>query len=320
MLDLRPAPQADPVVIRRRLPADATISTWTARDGWPLRRFDWPARSPRGRLLFLAGRSDVFEKYVEAISHLHAQGWSVTSFDWRGQGGSGRLSANPRVGHCADFAPLVDDLADFWRDWSVPGEGPRAVVAHSMGAYMLMRALVDGRVDPAAAVLVAPMLGVRGPLGSRWSGRVARFMAGRGDPARAAWNPSEHPRAVARRRRLLTHDTSRFQDERWWYDDQPDLRLGPPSWGWIAEAFAATARLREDPALEAVTTPVQMLVATHDRLVDARAALAVAARLPDCTVERFGAECAHEILREADGVRDRAHAAIDGFLNAHVPG
>ena len=99
---------------------------------------------------------------------------------------------------------------------------------------------------------------------------------------------------------------------------QPALRLGPPSWAWLAEAFAGTRRLRADPRLARVDTPVLMLVAEHDGLVDPRAALAVAARLPRCTIVRFGAEAAHELLREADPVRDRALAAIDAFLDEHA--
>ena len=58
-----------------------------------------------------------------------------------------------------------------------------------------------------------------------------------------------------------------------------------------------------------------MLVAEADALVDPRAAVALALRLPDATLVRFGRESAHEILRERDPVRDRALAAIDSFLD-----
>jgi lysophospholipase len=37
-------------------------------------------------------------------------------------------------------------------------------------------------------------------------------------------------------------------------------------------------------------------------------------RLPDVELVRFGPESAHEILREADGVRLRAYRLIDAFL------
>lgn len=299
-----------------RVPADAVVGQWTAPDGWRHRRFDLRAERPRGRLLFQGGRSDVFEKYLEAIEHLRGQGWSITSFDWRGQGGSGRLSADPRVGHAGDFALFVDDLAEFWRDWTREEAGPHVMLGHSMGAHMMLRALASASVDPAAVVLSAPMIEVRSPLGSLASSRIARLMARR-HPERSAWKWSEDPRKLERRRRRLTLDKSRGQDERWWYTAQPDLELGPPSWGWVAQAFQSGRTLESDSRLGGVTTPILMLVADGDRLVDARAALRVAARLPHCEVVRFGPyESAHEILRESLPVQARAFVVIDDFLDS----
>ena len=300
---------------RRSFPPDARLSTWTAPDGWPHRRYA-RAGGGQGRLLFLGGRADSIEKYLEAFDHWHARGWHVDAFDWRGQGGSGRLGMGD-VGHLEDFAALADDLAAFWRE-SDDGQGARVVVAHSMGGFVALSALLDRRIDLAALVLVAPMLGLRNPLGSWIGGGVARWLAARGDPARAAWRDPVAARAIRARRRRLTHDPSRFDDERWWYDREPALRLGPPSWTWIVQAFAATARLRADQRLATISTPVQFLVADHDRLVDPRAARAVAARLPGAELHRFGRDTAHEILREADPVRDRALALIDAFLDRHV--
>ena len=304
-----------------RMPARGTVSAWTAPDGWRHRRFDLPAERPRGRLLFQGGRADVFEKYLEAIEHLHTRGWSITSFDWRGQGGSGRLGAELRVGHAGDFGVLVDDLAAFWREWSAESEGASVALGHSMGGHLLLRAISDGAIDPAALVLAAPMIVVRSPFGAWASLRIARHMASRGDPARSAWRWSDERAEVERRLRRLTLDGSRGQDERWWHDVDPALELGPPSWGWIAEAFRSGAALQRDPRLAAVRTPVLMLVADGDRLVDARASRRVAARLPDCELVRFGAaESAHEILRESLPVQRRAFGAIDDFLDRRAGG
>jgi lysophospholipase len=301
--------------LESRLPPGAQVGEWLAPDGWRHRRFDLPAERPRGRLLFQGGRSDVFEKYLEAIEHLRDRGWSVTSFDWRGQGGSGRLSRDPRVGHADDFKVFVRDLAAFWRDWSAVGDGPRAVLGHSMGGHLVLRALADRGIAPDAAVLSAPMIRVRSPLGAWIGSRIARGQARRG-ATRPAWRWSEDPRKIERRRRRLTLDKSRGQDERWWYEVEPDLELGPPSWGWIAEAFASGDALEGDPRLDQVRTPVLMLVADGDRLVDPRAARRVAARLPRCELVRFAAtESAHEILRESLPVQRRAFVAIDRFLD-----
>lgn len=300
-----------------RLPDTARLSRWRAPDGWDHRRLDLPGGG-RGQLLLQGGRADVVEKYLDVALHLGAQGWGVTSFDWRGQGGSGRLGDGD-VGHADSFDRWEDDLVAFWQDWAVEGPGPHVVLAHSMGAHILLCALAARRIAPAAVVLSAPMVQVRSPLGQGMGARLARWMCASGPATRAAWRLSDEPGAVARRLRRLTVDTSRGQDSRWWEADGT-LRLGPPSWGWIAEAFRSGAALRHDPRLAQVNTPTLFLVPEGDRLVDARAALAVAARMPAAAVVRFGAEAGHEVLREGVAVRDRAFTAISRFLDAEAPG
>lgn len=314
---MRAMPMIDPVMVRRTVPADARIMFDAAADGWPLRRFVRDGTG-RGSLMFLGGRGDVFEKYLEALDDWHTRGWAVSTFDWRGQGGSGRLCANRHVGHSDNFAPWIDDLGGVWRDRTAACTGPHVLVGHSMGGYLALRALIDGAISADAVVLVAPMLGLRSPVGAWIGGRVAAAMRRTGDPARPAWKSHERPGGLARQQ-LLTADSARYADEEWWMATRPELRLGPPSWAWLDEAFAATARLRGDPKLSSLTTPVLMLVAEHDRLVDPRAAAQVAARLPSATLVRFGKGAAHELLREADPIRGQAMAAIDAFLAQHAP-
>ncbi|TCP89865.1 lysophospholipase [Sphingomonas sp. PP-CE-1A-559] len=311
----------DPPAVRRTIPDEARIGYWTAPDGWKLRRFDWPAQAPRGRILFQTGRGDIFEKYLETFAYLHASGWSVTAFDWRGQGGSGRLSSDPHVGHASDYRVFDADLTAFWSDWSAEDAGHsllRVILGHSMGGMIVMRALSDSTIAPDAAILVAPMIGLKAPFGAAFSATIARWIAGRGDPARAAWRSNERPGSVASRQSLLTHDANRYSDEGWWQAAHPELVLGPPSWAWLAQGFAGAAALATDARVESIDTPVLMLIAEADKLVDPRAALRLAARLRNAQVVRFGPESAHEILREADGVRDRALSAIDSFLAACV--
>ena len=103
---------------RKAIPADAKEGFWTARDGQAIRRIDWPAmtgdpahEAMRGSILFLPGRGDFYEKYLESLDYWHCEGWHVTALDWRGQAGSGRLSAHPDIGHVEDFSVWLDDLA-----------------------------------------------------------------------------------------------------------------------------------------------------------------------------------------------------------------
>jgi lysophospholipase len=311
---------ASSALYRRAIPAAARFTFWSAADGWPLRRFDWPAEAPpRGRILFQGGRGDIPEKYLELFAHWHAQGWSITWFDWRGQGGSGRLSPDPRVGHVDDFALYIRDLADFWTAWSAEAPGRRVVMGHSMGGHLLLRGLVEGAVRPDAAVLVAPMLGLKSAFGPWLGARIAGIIGGIGNGARAAWRENEKPGATETRQSLLTHDLDRYADELWWQHAKPELVLGPPSWRWVIAAFASTARVRADPRLKTLAVPMLVLAPMADALVDARVAVAVAGQLPDARLVRFGNEAAHEVLREVDAVRNRAIAEIDLFLAARVP-
>jgi lysophospholipase len=305
---------------RRRLPEGARIDRWTASDGWPLRTLAWGAaiERPRGSILFQGGRGDILEKYLETFARWHARGWTVGGFDWRGQGGSGRLNPARPCGHIEDFATFIADIGAFWRDWTARNPAPHVVVGHSMGGHLILRAMAEGAIAPAAAVLVAPMLGLRAPVSTALGEGYAKLMARIGDPSRAAWKGNEKPYTMTARQLLLTHDKDRYEDELWWHADDPGLVTGPPSWQWLAQAFASTRRLNADPRLATLATPVLMLVAEADQLVDPTAALAVAARLPETKVVRFGPESAHEILREADPVRERALAEIDAFLQAKV--
>lgn len=310
-----------PPQLRRAYPAGATIGHWTARDGWVLRTFEWPAATaaPRGSVLFQGGRGDMFEKYLETLHHWHRAGWDIVSFDWRGQAGSGRLTPKPNVGHIADYADFIDDLGAFWSQWCARTPGPHVAMGHSMGGHLILRALTEGAIAPAAAVLVAPMLGLHAPVGPRFGEVLAALMARLGDPERAAWKTNERPHTRTTRQALLTHDRDRYEDELYWQGEDAGLVTGPPSWGWLARSFESTRALLGDPRLAKVTTPVLMLVADADQLVEPKAALAHAARMPDVKVVRFGGESAHEILREADPVRDRAIAEIDAFLAARAP-
>lgn len=303
--------------VTREVPAGAQVDRWAAPDGWMLRRFHWPAEGRRGSILFQTGRGDVFEKYLESFAHWHAQGWTITAFDWRGQGGSGRLTPKANCGHIDDFATYIADLRAFAADWVAETPGPHVVMGHSMGGHLVLRGLAEGAITPDAAVLIAPMLGVRSALG-RLAAPMARLLARLGDPRRPAWKGNEKPYTTETRANLLTHDRDRYGDELWWQAQDRSLLTGPPSWQWLVAAFRSMAGLEAGP-LETMRTPLLLLVAEADGLVDARAALRIAPRLPEAEVVRFGAESAHEILREADPVRNRALGAIDGFLDGRAP-
>lgn len=315
---------------RRLIPAEAVEGRWALPDGHVLRRIDWPAvvapgaapgTGPRGSLLFMPGRGDAYEKYLETLAHWAGQGWRVTAADWRGQAGSGRLGNDHVTGHIDDFAIWVADLAALWAAWRVETPGPHVLVGHSMGGQLVLRALAEHRVDPVAVVLSAPMLDFAGPPLPSWLlHTVAWTMARIGDRRRPAWKWSEKPGQVpAGRDALLTHDAERYADELWWRQNRPELVMGPGSWGWTERAYASMRGLMRPGTLERIDTPVLLIGTDQDRLVSFRAIERAARRLPRGELLRFGEEAHHEVLRESDVVRNRALAGIDEFLNRTAP-
>ncbi len=302
---------------RRAIPDGACESRWSAADGQSIRRIDWtaPESAARGSILFLGGRGDFYEKYLETFADWRDRGWQVTAIDWRGQAGSGRFGNDAVTGHIADFSQWTGDLAAFWREWSAERTGPLVLAGHSMGGHLALRTVADGSVTPDALVLVAPMLGI-GRLPPVIMHTVAWAMMRVGDPRRPAWKWSEKPGEPPKTRgALLTHDADRYADELWWRTERPELAMGPGSWGWLERAYASMRALAAPGALEKVTVPVLIVATSADKLVSYRAIVAAARRLPNAELVSFGSDASHEILREADPVRDRAMAAIDRFLD-----
>jgi len=271
-------------------------------------------------MLLLNGRGDMIEKYLEVIQYWADRGWAVTAFDWRGQGGSGRLTDNPMTGHIENFGQWIADLDAFAAEWRGEGDGPTAMIAHSMGGHLMLRALAEGMVAPDAAVAVAPMLGIHSAPLPRWLAiGIAEIMCRLGFSQRQAWTQREgSERQRQMRQKRLTHDPLRYADELWWRDHSRDIALGPPSWNWVRQALASTRALEENEALDRLAVPLLILAAGNDALVSTPAIRRIAARIPHATLHVYGVEAAHEILRELDPVRQNALARIDAFLDENA--
>jgi lysophospholipase len=266
-------------------------------------------------VIFLGGRGDFIEKYLEPLAHWHADGWDVTSFDWRSQGGSRGDIEN---GHIDNFGALLKDITAFVAHWISTTPGPHVAVGHSMGGHLLLRLLAEERPALAAAVLIAPMIGINSSPMPPWMGQaVAQTLTMFGWNTVPAWRQSGRPApAGSARQSFLTSCAERYSDELWWIDREPGYALGAPSWGWLNAAYASMAQLTPE-RLAKVETPVLIVGAERDRLVSAAAIRSAAAALPKAELLMFP-DAAHEILRESDRVRLEALARIDGFLAEHA--
>ena len=310
--------------LRRTRPSGATFATWTAPDGWPLRRMRWPqpaGAKPRGKLLFANGRGDFIEKYLEAYHWWHQAGWDVTAFDWRNQGGSQR---EPLV-RCTSFDPMIDDLAALIADWrsqesGSDDQGPHVALGHSMGGHLLLRTIVDRRPALDAAVLIAPMLLVNSAPVPQWiAPQFTDFMCLTGWRDQPIWRaPIKPAPSGSPRQQFLTGSRDRYDDELWWWEQEPIFKGRIPTWGWMRAAYRSAAASFTADRLGAVDLPILILGAEQDGLVSAAAIRRTARLLPHARLKMYP-DAAHEILREDDPVRLDALREIDAFFTEEAP-
>jgi len=279
-----------------------------------------PPGPARGSVVLSSGRSEPIEKYFEVIGELLARGFTVLAHEWRGQGLSHRSLPDRLKGHATGFSDFLDDYRALLAAFGPRLPKPWIALGHSMGGCLTLLALAAGPAEPfAAAVLSAPMLGVKTgdvplPL-ARLAARANRAL-GRG----SGWarKPPADPYVEAFDGNLLTHDRARFARARAQIAANPDLALGPPTWGWLDFAFQATAYLAVPAHLKRIDIPVVIVSAENDFLVSGPAQREAAARLPQGRfVEVPGAY--HEILMETDERRAVFWREFDAVARAVAP-
>lgn len=260
------------------------------------------------------GRTEPIEKYFEVVDELRGRGFTVVVHDWRGQGLSARLLKDPRRGHAAGAALFLSDLDGVLAAFEAEAPKPWVAIGHSMGGGLTALALARGEMRFQAALLSSPMLGVR--LGGPPVALVARLASGLvrlglGGLYVPTWSdPLETPFSA----NLLTHDERRWNRFRDQMLACPELRLGGATWGWVDFALTLSAELQEPGAVEAMETPMVLLAAGEETLVDNRLIGDFARRAPNAAlVEIEGAR--HELFIETDGVREAVWAAFDALMD-----
>lgn len=299
-------------------PAGASAEWFEGVDGARLRAALFPARGPvRGSVVVSPGRTEAIEKYFETAGRLNARGFAVLVHDWRGQGLSHRPLRDRLLGHADGCGAFLSDFAALLETFSERLPRPWLALGHSMGGCLTLLALARGERRFAAAVLSAPMLGV---LTGAVPRPLARLLAaglvalGRGGSA----TPGPRSAAIPFEANIVTHDPDRYARNEGLVTEHPDLALGPPTWGWLKFAFDAGDELRKAAGAARIPIPVTIVLAGKERLVDNRAAEAVARRLPhgrQVTIPH----AFHELLQEADEVQAGFWREFDALADRAAP-
>ena len=282
-----------------------------------LRYVHFPAGSGDGALVLLPGKGEPYLKYAELLYDLRGLGLSLYGFDHRGMGRSDRLLPERRKVHVESFGDYVADAAAFVQR-VVRRQGPRrvAVLGHSTGGLVAARLLQEhpGLVD--AAVLSSPAFAPR--LGSLPPWLVRTLARALDRPGRGTeYAPGEeHAERVPFQSNLISHSLARWEIwEQAIPAEHPELILGGVTRRWLRELTEAGRRALAVAA--AVCEPVLLLQAADDRVVRTEPQERFCRRCRTCTLVCLEA-ARHELLIEADCIREQALERIRSFLQPHV--
>ncbi len=270
----------------------------------------------RGSVLLLQGRAENIEKYSEQIERLNQMGFAVFTFDWRGQGLSGRLLSDPHKGYISTFDPYLEDLQAFdeeiWKKQA--GKGPRYVMAHSLGGHIALRYMVEREVALDGMLLVSPMFDINT---GAWPRQVAELFA------RAAvitgfeehYIPGAGPYVgrVFSEDNLLTSDSKRFSVLPEIIKNNPELALGGPTFGWLDAAFNSMRHIQSKGYVEAVKSPVTVLIGEEDRVISTHSVAQLCKRMANCQ-HALVKHAKHEIMMEAEPVQQYFWVQVDAVF------
>ncbi len=266
--------------------------------------------APRGTIFFSPGRTEFIEKYMETIADFIRRGFWVVMVDPRGQGLSDRLLEDRLKSYVADFQDYADDLG--WVADTLSPQCPKPFIAmgHSMGGTIVLQSVLTGTISPSAVICSAPMLGLTDldtlALRAMISGLSALGFSTKNLP----FQKQRGGLPVAFADNKLTTDKARYARWASFFQNTPRLRVGEPTFGWIAQALKAMAFINRNAG--ALGIPALMVAAGGDQIVEPASVEDFAVKSGSDFHVVPGAK--HELFLERDTLRDEFFEQIDDFL------
>ncbi|MEX0644104.1 MAG: alpha/beta hydrolase [Parvularculaceae bacterium] len=300
-----------------QVPPGGEVFDFKGADGGRLRAAVFQAQNARGGVVLMAGRSEFIEKYFEVANDLLARGLSVATMDWRGQGLSERLLPVSVKGHITDFGAYRADLRLFTEEIAKKRfSGPLVLLTHSMGGLPALQLLADGYDAFSAAVLSAPMTNLfSDPLKRLAAGAMAQAACAIGASRQSILGVKEY--SLKFEGNVLTSDRARHARFKELQAAAPNAILREPTYGWLKAAADAIDDIHKPNRFAKLKTPVLIVSAENDHLVDSNDHKTLAARSP--LIDRVTIPGSlHEILMESDPYRNAFWQAFDAFVEPRI--
>lgn len=269
--------------IAKQLDACRTEGTFSGFDEKPLYYEYFQAQDSRGAVVIVHGLSEFTGKYHEFAWYLLNQGYDVFLYDQRCHGRSCRLTQRQDMIHVDRFSDYRKDLHRFvCHVVKKATDGPLYLYAHSMGGAVAAQYLAEHPQVFQKAALSAPMIE---PLTGKVSPAFARVSLTAyllfGDKKKKFWFADEfdpdypfersQDQSLARFRRNME---VRLSDKRYC--------TTPLTIGWVRQSVLLRRKLTSKRFLARIQTPILMLCAEDDRVVNGKAQTQFAKNCPTC--------------------------------------
>lgn len=286
-----------------------------ASDGVRLRIGFWPLKGAKATVLIFTGRTEYIEKYAHVALDLQAAGYAVASLDWRGQGLSDRLMDDPYRGHVGSFDDYQKDIDVLLATLAEEGmPAPCALIGHSMGGCIGLRALVNG-LDVKGAVFSAPMWGIVMAPALRpaaWALSRIAAQAGLGGTLAPGTNKRSFILSDPFENNTLTRDREMWAMMGAQIKAVPGLELGGPSLDWVRLAMDECAALMRTST---PNVPALTFLGDGERIVEASAIHDKMNTWPNGTLSIIK-NGEHEAYMEVPETRARLAAETAAFLDS----
>jgi lysophospholipase len=232
------------------------------------------------------------------------------------------MLSDPHRGHVDNFNDYVDDLTAFWQQEVQPGPWrKRYILAHSMGGAIATLFLQRHPNQCDAIALSAPMFGIVMRFPDWMVRHILDWAEGYPRIREGYAMGTGRWRALPFGMNALTHSRQRYRRNLRFYADDPQLRVGGPTYHWVREGILVGEQVLAGAGDDA--TPTLLIQAEEERVVDNRmhyrfCELRAAAGHPVEGGQPLVIKGAyHEILFEKDAMRSVALNAIVEFFDRH---
>jgi lysophospholipase len=256
----------------------------------------------KGNVIILPGLSEFTEKYAEIAHNFINEGYNVFIIDWAYQGRSTRLQNHPHRRHSDGYEADVSDLHFLVKN-HIKNDLPNCMLAHSMGAHIGLRYLLEYPNVFRAASYSAPMMGINDIKFFKPFVKIILWLT-RGleksyVPLGKDWDEEAR---IGPKHDKFSSDPLRSELHNIWSITNPELQVGNPTLGWLEKSIQSIESLTRDK-LQQIKTPVLIWAAGKERIVDNAALEKLAQNLPNGKLHIFPSG-KHEIFMETDDIRD----------------